>query len=218
MKRTLKASLAAAVLIGAGSVLVGMNRTTDLEVTSEAGTVETASVTRLYEIDPTHTNVIFKIRHGSVSNFYGRFNDTQGTIQFDKNNFEKSSMELTVQISSIDTNSRTRDGHLKGADFFNVRQYGEATFTSTSMTDDGDGEYTVTGEFTLQGKTVTLDAQLIDVREGKFNDFDVIGVEARFTIKRSDFGITKYLNTRNPNRGPLGDEVEIIVAIEAVGK
>ncbi len=218
MKRTLKASLAAAVLIGAGSVLVGMNTTAGHSETSAVETRATTSATRLFEIDPTHTNVIFKIRHGSVSNFYGRFNDTQGTIQFDKNNFEKSSMELTVQMSSIDTHNRTRDGHLKGADFFNVRQYDEATFTSTSMSDDGDGEYTVTGEFTLQGKTVTLDARLIDIREGKFNNFDVIGVEARFTIKRSDFGITKYLDTRNPNLGPLGDEVEIIVAIEAVGK
>jgi len=162
--------------------------------------------------------VIFKIRHATVSNFYGRFDDTQGSIQFDKNNFENSSMELTVQVSSIDTHNRTRDGHLKGADFFNVRQYGEATFKSTSISDDGNGQYTVTGEFTLQGKTVTLDAQLHDIREGKYQQFDVIGVEARFTIKRSEFGITKHLNMSDPKSSPLGDEVEIIVAIEAVGK
>jgi polyisoprenoid-binding protein YceI len=192
---------------------------------SEAGSstiIERASAstagTRLYEIDPTHTNVIFKIRHSTVSSFYGRFNTTQGTINFDKDNIEGSSMEVTVQMSSIDTHNRVRDGHLKGADFFNVRQYAQAKFVSSGIKKKSEGVYVVTGDFTLQGKTVVIEAELHDLRTGKFNNFDMLGVEARFTINRSEFGITKHYNAADPENGPLGDRVEIIVGIEAIGK
>lgn len=177
-----------------------------------------AAGTRLYEIDPTHTNVIFKIRHGSVSNFYGRFNTTQGMIHFDEDAIENSSMEVTVQMNSIDTHNRVRDGHLKGADFFNVRQYTESKFVSTGIKRVSEGVYAVTGDFTLQGKTVPLEAELHDIRTGTFNNFDVLGVEARFKIKRSDFGITKYLDADDPNSGPLGDDVEIVIGFEAIGQ
>lgn len=179
--------------------------------------VESAS-SRLYEVDPTHTNVIFKIRHGSVSNFYGRFNETQGKIQFDSDHFENSTMSMVVQMNSIDTHNRVRDGHLKGADFFNVRQFEEAKFQSTSITPKGKDKYEMLGKLTLQGQTKPIKVELRDIRTGTFNGFDVIGVEARFTVKRSDFGITKYLDSSNPEGGPLGDVVEVIVGIEAVGK
>ena len=222
MKHALKTSIIALALVGTAGTLSAWNTNTNtIANTGSAITeaaVESVSASRVYDIDPTHTNVIFKIRHGSVSNFYGRFNDTQGTINFDKGNFENSSMDVTVQISSIDTHNRTRDGHLKGADFLNVRQYGEATFKSTGIEAAGEGLYTLTGDFTLSGKTVEIEAEVRDVRTGKFNNFDVLGVEARFTIKRSDFGIVKYLDKSNPDSGPLGDDIEIIVAIEAVGK
>lgn len=173
---------------------------------------------RLYEVDPTHTNVIFKIRHGSVSNFYGRFNETKGEIRFDEDHFENSTMSMVVQMNSIDTHNRVRDGHLKGADFFNVRQFDEAKFESSSISPKGNGKYEMHGKLTLQGKTKAIEVELRDIRTGTFNGFDVIGVEARFTVKRSDFGITKYLDSSNPEGGPLGDVVEVIVGIEAVRK
>ena len=222
MNKTFKASVIGLGLIASAGALAGWKAIDSAASSTTAITTAhvegESSATRLYEIDPTHTNVIFKIRHGSVTNFYGRFNDTQGSINFDKDNIANSSMNLVVQISSIDTHNPTRDGHLKGADFFNARQYDEASFVSTGIKDAGNGKYVVTGDFTLQGKTVSISADLHDIRTGKFRDFDVLGVEARFTIKRSDFGITKYLDPKDPNKGPLGDEVEIIVAIEAVGK
>jgi len=208
------------VLLAAGSVgvLSGWGMSTD--AVASAAVIESSEVqsTREYEIDPTHTNIIFKIRHGSVSNFYGRFNETKGTINFDEDDITKSDMNLVVQMSSIDTNSRVRDGHLKGADFFNIRQFDEAKFQSMGIKENEDGTYELKGKFTLQGQTKVIRAELRDIRTGTFNNFDVLGVEAVFTIKRSDYGIMKYLDKNNPEGGPLGDSVEIIVGIEAIGK
>jgi len=223
MKQALKTTFAAVVLLGTAGTLAGwgsMNiaRATGVEATTASAETDTAVISRVYEVDPVHTNVLFKIRHGSVSNFYGRFNEVKGTVEFDKLHVERSSINFTVQTESVDTNSRTRDGHIKGADFFNARQFPEATFKSTAIEEIGDGEYKLTGEFSLQGKTVTIEANMHDIRTGKFRDFDVLGIEATFTIKRSDFGITKYLDADDPEKGPLGDSVEITVAIEAVGQ
>ena len=206
------------VMLAAGTlgVLSGWGMSTD----TSAVVIESSEVqsTREYEIDSTHTNIIFKIRHGSVSNFYGRFNQTEGTINFDKDDITKSDMNLVVQMNSIDTHNRVRDGHLKGADFFNVRQFDEAKFESMGIKENEDGTYELKGKFTLQGKTKVIRAELRDIRTGTFNNFDVLGVEAVFTIKRSDYGIMKYLDKSNPEGGPLGDLVEIIVGIEAIGK
>jgi len=218
MKNGLKTTIAALSLVAVGSALAGWsglaNGQGNIAGAGLSG-ADTAMRSRTYEVDPVHTNVIFKIRHGSVSNFYGRFNETQGTIEFDKLHVERSSMSFTVQTGSVDTHNRTRDGHIKGADFFNARQFPEITFASTGITELSDGVYTLTGDLTLMGKTVRIDAQMLDVRTGKFRDNDVVGLEARFTIKRSDFGITKFLDAKNPEKGPLGDVVELIVGVEA---
>ncbi len=223
-KRTLGTSIAALTLFGGavGSVGVmgawGTSEAAANSTTAIAENAGTESATRSYDIDAVHTSVIFKIRHGTVSNFYGRFNEMSGSIDFDADKIENSSLNMTVQIGSIDTNNAKRDVHLKGADFFNARQYDTASFKSTGIKSNGDGTYTATGDFSFQGKTVELSADLHDVRSGDFNGKSMLGVEARFSIKRSDFGMTKYLNPSDPDSGPLGDTVEIIVAIEAVGK
>jgi len=223
MNHTLKASLAGLILVGAGSGLAGWKAMGSGRVLEQGSTHEIATTagheaevrSRGYTVDPVHTNVLFKIRHGSVSNFYGRFNTVSGAVNFDKLHVARSSMEITVQTSSIDTNSRVRDGDIKGASFLNARQFGEITFSSTGIEEIGDGVYTITGDLTFSGKTMPISAEMIDVRTGKFRDNNVLGFEARFSIKRSDFGLTKYLDTKDPEKGPLGDVVELIVAVEA---
>jgi len=217
-KKTISASIAALTLFAGAVGIMGGWGTSEIVNTAVAEIAKTESATQLFEIDAVHSNVIFKIRHGSVANFYGRFNEMEGSINFDADKIENSSMNMTVQIGSIDTNNAKRDVHLTGADFFNARQYSAASFKSTGIKSTGDGTYAATGEFSFQGKTVELTADLHDIRTGEFRGGSVLGIEARFTIKRSDFGMTKYLDPNDPNKGPLGDEVEIIVAIEAAGK
>lgn len=217
MKQRLNVLVATVALVATAGVLVGWNATNTQDKAQESIKAAASTTTREYVVDRVHSNIIFKIRHG-VSNFYGRFNDFKGTIQFDKDNIENSSMTFTVQTDSVDTNSSNRDGDLTGAGFFNSRQYPENTFTSTSIKSLGDGVYKLTGEFTLHGTTKTIEAKMFDIRTGQFRRSDVLGLEVQFKFKRSDYGITRYLDADNPESGPLGDTIELIVAIEAAGQ
>lgn len=217
MKHPINVSITSIVLIASASALAGWNWT-NLQDEKQATTqTPAAATTREYVVDQVHSSVLFKIRHG-VSNFYGRFNEIEGSINFDKDKIENSSMSFTVSIGSVDTHDSGRDGHIKSADFFNYRQYPEATFTSTSIKSLGDGVYALTGEFSFHGKTMKIEGKMLDVRTGKFRRFDVVGFEARFTFKRSDFGMTKFLDPDNPESGPLGDTIVLLVAIEARGQ
>lgn len=173
---------------------------------------------RLYEPDPTHSSVVFKIRHAGVSNFYGRFNDVKGEVHYDAENPGATRMAFTVFTDSVDTHNGSRDGHLKNADFFNSRQFPEISFKSTGLKAGADGAYTLTGDLTLMGETRPISATLSPFTTGSFMDTDRLGFEARFSIKRSDFGMTKYLAPDNGEGGALGNQVDLIVSIESVGK
>lgn len=226
MNTTLKASISTLALTAALTTVVGTlagwgalnNTSASTQLESTSAIAESNAATQSFDVDIVHSNIVFKIRHNAVANFYGRFNAFTGSIEFDKDKVENSSMTFTVDLDSVDTNNRTRDGHIKGADFFNARQYPEATFTSTKITADGDGKYTMMGDFTLQGKTLPIQAMLHQVASGTSRSGEVMGFEAVFSIKRSEFGITKYYDEANPEEGPLGDLVELTVAIEAVAK
>lgn len=195
---------------------LGVSASTAIESSMlETGTLESTVATKTYTADPVHTTVLFKIRHGSVANFYGRFNEIKGTIEFDEKDVTNSSMEFTIPASSVDTNSKTRDGHIQDAEFFNARQFKNISFESKSISEKTDGVYTMTGDLTLHGVTKEINATLAEVRTGTFRDRPVIGFEARFSIQRSEFEIMKYLADDLSDNGPLGNTVEIIVAVEA---
>ena len=217
MQNLLKISLATIILLATTLSLAGWNWTNSNTETAAIIQDATASTIREYVADADHSNVLFKIRHG-VTNFYSRFNEIKGSINFDKDNIENSSMTFTVPIASVDTHNSGRDGFIKGANFFNDRQYPEATFTSTSIKLLSEGIYSLTGELTLHGKTNTIEAKLLDIRTGKVRRSDVVGFEVRFTFKRSDYGMTKFLDPINPESGLLGDTIEMIVAIEAAAQ
>jgi len=206
---------AVALISFAGLAGLGF-RSGEVETSQRVETVrESAAGTTTYTVDPVHSNVIFKIRHGTVTNFYGRFNQVDGAIEFDEDAEIISSMSFKIPVSSVDTNSRTRDGHIKGAEFFNFRQYPGMTFESTSINPNGEGSYILKGTLSLHGVTKEIEATLDQVRTGIFRDRDVLGFEARFTIMRSDYGIMKYLADDLSETGPLGNRVDLIVAIES---
>lgn len=218
MKNTLKATITVGAMALTAGTLAGWTSSNAKPEASTAVVSESSMRTTTYTVDPTHASVVFKIRHRGVANFYGRFNDVQGAVEFDKVRPERSSMSFTVLTKSVDTSNRTRDGHLRGADFFNSRQFPEATFTSTSIEESGDGVYTLKGDFTLQGKTIELEAEMSDVSSRKVDGSDLMGFEVRFSLKRSEFGITKHLDSSDPENGPLGDLVELTFAFEAVAQ
>jgi polyisoprenoid-binding protein YceI len=211
-------TLTVAALLGLSSVTIaGLAGWTAAGAESRELVTETAAE-RLYEVDTVHSSLVFKIRHAGMTNFYGRFNDFTGQIHFDQAAPANSRFAFTVQTDSVDTANSGRDGHLKNADFFNSRQFPAIEFKSTGVKALSEGRYELTGDLTLMGETRPVTATLTDVSTGKVRDNDAMGFEARFSIKRSDFGMTKYLATDNGEGGALGNTVELIVAVEAVGK
>ena len=150
-----------------------------------------------FEVDNVHSSVIFKISHMGVANFYGRFNDIQGTYTLDEADPSASHFDFQVKADSVDTKNSKRDGHLKSA----------------KITRTGETKANVTGDLTFHGvtKPITLDMQIFTAKQTAQGYKG--GLETTFTIKRSDYGMDTYVAN-----GALGDEVTITVAVEAARK
>jgi polyisoprenoid-binding protein YceI len=163
-----------------------------------------------FAVDTAHSSVVFGVKHMNVSNFYGRFNRMTGTFTLDDADAAGSAIEITIETESIDTANEKRDAHLKSADFFNSREFSKITFKSTKVESAGAEKFKVTGDLNLHGvtKSITVDVE----RTGKGSDGRGgvrCGIETRFTIKRSDYGMDYMLNG-------VGDEVSLIVSLEGI--
>jgi len=156
-----------------------------------------------YEIDPVHSTLLFRVKHLNTSWSFGRFNQVTGDFTLDYLSPEKSSVAVQVPISSLDTGTAKRDGHLKSPDFFDAAQFPDATFRSRAVRKSGQTKFTVDGELGFHGvkKPISVDLELVGAADGK------IGLYGNFTIKRSDFGM-KFM----PDA--VGDEVHLTVSIE----
>ena len=142
-----------------------------------------------WTFDPAHSEVAFTVRHAGISKVRGTFREVDAQLEVGER-IEDSRLSATVQMASIDTQNADRDGHVRGADFFDVEQYPTMTFNSTAVALDG-GEGTITGELTIKDVTRTVEL------ETEFNGVvvDAFGVtrggfSAETTISRKDFGIT----------------------------
>ena len=166
-----------------------------------------------YEIDMSHTNVLFDVNHLGYSNMIGRFGELEGMLVFDKENIENSKVEISINTASIDTFHEKRNEHLKSPDFFNAAEFPEMTFVSTSVKKTGDNTATLTGDFTLMGVTKQIDLDLIVNKAGEhpFNKKEVAGFSASGMIKRTDFGM-KY------GVPMIGDDIKLRIDMEAVLK
>lgn len=155
-----------------------------------------------YKIDGAHTAISFTIGHMGFSKTVGRFNEFEGTFS-DTSGAE--SVDITIKANSIDSNHEARDKHLRSPDFFDVKQYPNLTFKSTSVTGDK-----IVGDLTMHGKTnpVTLDLTVVGEGEDPWGGYRK-GYTATTTIKRSEWGM---------NYGIPGvtDEVEIVLQVEGV--
>ena len=164
-----------------------------------------------FEVDPTHSVVVFRVKHAGASWFYGRFNDFSGSFQHDPGNPEASSVEVTIQAASVDTNSEQRDTHIKSPDFLSAKEFPTITFKSTGVEAAGD-KLEITGELTFRGVTKTVIASAEHVGEGEFRG-PRSGFEAVLDIERTEFG-----SDYGVAQGVLGDEVRLIIALEGMKK
>lgn len=165
-----------------------------------------------YEIDPAHSSVGFKIGH-LVSKVRGEFNRFQGTIEFDPEKVENSSVTAVIDPSSIDTHIEDRDNHLRGADFFDVQKFPEITFVSKRI--EGDK---VIGDLTLHSitKEVALTYSFHGVAKDPWGK-ERAGFSGETVLERKDFGIT-YNKVLDQGGLLIGNEVKVEIEIEAILK
>jgi len=162
-----------------------------------------------WKVDAGHSSVLFRVVH-VVAPFWGRFDKLDGTVVWDAAQPEASSVELTIDAMSVNTNDGKRDDHLRGPDFFSSKEFPKLTFKSTKVVSKGEGKLEATGEFTMRGVTKTISVPIEPTGEGEspFKDTRA-GFEATFLIRRSDYGVKAYIPT-------IADEVRIVVALECV--
>jgi polyisoprenoid-binding protein YceI len=166
--------------------------------------------TGTYAIDGVHSSTLFRILHNRVANFYGRFNQIEGSLTWGGEDLSKAKVSVTIPMESVDTNDAKRDEHLRGPDFFNVRRFPKMTFVSTKV-EGTPKALQITGTLSLHGveKELTIPASFTGFAETKFGDR--AGFEAKFQIDRTEFGIDAYPDN-------LGATVDITIALETIKK
>ena len=143
-----------------------------------------------WKIDPTHSEINFKVKHMLVSTVRGNFDKFDATIQTSKEDFSDAKIKFEADVNSISTNNEQRDTHLKSADFFDAENNPKMTFESTSVKKISDFEMQVAGNLALRGVTreVTLDVIYNGVVSG-FGDTKVAGFEVTGKLNRFDYGL-----------------------------
>lgn len=163
-----------------------------------------------YKLDPGHTNVLASWSHFGLSHPSAQFGAVDGTLVYDEKDVAKSSVEVTLPLSGLDSFLPKLDAHLKSADFFDAEKFPAITFKSTKVEDLGGGKLRITGDLTVKGTTrpVVLAAQLNKAGDHPMTKRPTVGFDATATIKRSEFGVGAYV----PN---VGDEITLRITTEA---
>jgi polyisoprenoid-binding protein YceI len=184
-----------------------MNKTLSFIVVSLA--VTSTVWADAYTIDPNHTLPVFEVNHLGFSTQRGRFDATAGKIQLDRAK-KTGSVEWTIDANSINMGSTKWNDHMKSADFFNAAQFPTIAYRSDKLIFKGDVPVAAEGSLTLLGVTKPLKVAIerFTCGENPINKKAVCAGDIEATLKRSDFGMTKYLPA-------VGDEVKVHVPVEA---
>jgi polyisoprenoid-binding protein YceI len=177
----------------------------------------TRTATTTWNIDPVHSVAEFKVKHMMISNVKGQFTGVKGSLSLDESDITKSSVEVTIEVASINTRDAQRDAHLKSADFFDAEKLPTLSFRSNRITQIGEGELAVAGDLTIHGVTrkveFTVEGPTPPARDPWGNTR--LGLSATTKINRKDFGLT--WNAALETGGILvGDEVTITLDVQFV--
>jgi len=168
----------------------------------------------IWKIDPTHSEVNFKIKHLVVSSVRGHFDDFKATIEAEKEDFSDANIEFEADTNSINTRNNDRDAHLKSADFFDAQKYEKISFVSTSAEKVSDYELKVKGNLTIRDitKEITLDVIYNGIVEGMGGN-EVAGFEIATRLNRFDYGL-KWNALTEAGGVVVGNEVKIEIFAE----
>lgn len=176
-------------------------------------TTKVANKTK-WAIDPTHSEILFRVRHMMIANVKGEFRKFNAEITSDLEDFKNASISVTIDTASIFTNEENRDNHLRSADFFDVAAHPEITFTGTSFRKMTDENYELQGTLTIRGvsKPVVLDVEFGGVNKDPWGN-QRAGFSVKGTISRKDFGLN--WNAALETGGVLvSDEVKILAEVQ----
>ena len=173
--------------------------------------------TTTWNIDPVHSNALFKVKHMMISNVRGEFTAIKGSLLFDPENVGNSRVEADIDAASISTKDPQRDAHLKSHDFFDVEKFPTLSFRSSKVSKSSNGELAVAGELTIHGVT----HEVVFIVEGLSAPAKEpwgnvrVGLSATTRINRKDFGLT--WNAALETGGILvGDEVAITLDVQFI--
>jgi polyisoprenoid-binding protein YceI len=170
-----------------------------------------AAATTTWQLDPAHSAAQFSVRHLAISTVRGAFTSLKGTVQFDDKDITKSSVEVTIDVNSVDTRQPDRDKDLRSDHFFDAEHFPAITFKSTKVEQVSPGKLKVTGNLTIRGNTkevvLDVDGPSAPVKDPWGNQR--VGVSASSKVIRQDFGITY-------GPGMIGDEISITIDAEMI--
>jgi len=168
--------------------------------------------TSTWAIDPAHSEIDFVVRHMAVSNVHGRFGNIQGNVVMNDTDATKSSVQVTIDVTTLDTGVSQRDTDLKSSNFFDVAKFPTATFASTTVVKNGT-HLTVSGNLTLHGVTrpVELDVDGPSAPVPGMDHKPHSGFSASTTIGRKYFGVGP-----NVPAAMVGDEIKLTIELEVV--
>jgi len=146
---------------------------------------------KTWNIDSSHSEIGFKVKHLMVSNVRGKFNSFEGKIEMPDEDFSKGMVTFSAETKSIDTGNSMRDGHLQSPDFFNSTEFPILSFASKSITNKSGNDFTVNGDLTMHG--ITKEIALATTYNGKvvgMDGLEVMSFEITGALNRKDFGLT----------------------------
>jgi polyisoprenoid-binding protein YceI len=175
-----------------------------------------ANPTTTWTVDPAHTEVGFAVKHLMISTVRGRFGAVEGTVATNEADPSQSKIDVTVDVTSIDTRQEMRDNHLRSADFFDAENHPKMHFVSKKFVGDITDDFKVVGDLTIRGNTheVTLDV----TPTGRGNDpwgNERAGFEAKGKISRKEFGL-EWNQALETGGVVVGDEVKISIDVELI--
>jgi len=180
-------------------------------------TLPASAGTTTYQIDPRHSSAEFGVSHLMISTVRGEFHGVTGTVVVDEENIANSSVDVTIDATTIDTREGDRDKHLKSDAFFDVSKYPTITFKSTKVEKNADGNLKITGDLTIRGvtRTVVLNASVPKPAIKDPWGLQRTAVSASTKINRQDFGVS--WNQKLDGGGVVvGDDVNITLDVEMI--
>ena len=165
-----------------------------------------------YQIDTrgAHAFIQFQIKHMGFSWLSGRFNKFEGSFNYDEANPNASSVNVTIDVASLDSMHAERDRHLRGSKYLNVDEFPQAQFTSTGFTDKGDGKAELTGDLTLRGvtKSISIDVEHIGSGKSPWGKGEHAGFRGTVALTLEDFGMNSM--------GPDAEQVYLTLDVEGI--